>query len=54
MVKLVEKIKLPYVGSDGNPISYKFIHKITGYQLFETQTLGEKGIKDGEVLSLQP
>ena len=25
MVKLVEKIKLPSVGPDGNPISYKFI-----------------------------
>lgn len=30
MVKLVEKIKLPSVGPDGNPISYKFIHKVSG------------------------
>ena len=35
MVKLVEKIKLPSVGPDGNPISYKFIHKVTGRQLLE-------------------
>ena len=54
MVKLIEKIKLPSVGPDGNPISYKFIHKVTGRQLLETQTLAEAGIKDGDVLRLQP
>ncbi len=54
MVKLVEKIKLPSVGPDGNPISYKFIHKVTGRQLLESQTLGEAGIRDGDVLRLQP
>ncbi len=54
MVKLIEKIKLPSVGPDGNPISYKFIHKVTGRQLLETQTLSEAGIKDGDVLRLQP
>ena len=54
MVKLVEKINLPAVGPDGNPISYKFIHKLTGRQLLESQTLGEAGVKDGDVLRLQP
>ena len=54
MVKLVEKIKLPSVGPDGNPISYKFIHKVTGRQLLEVQTLSEAGVKDGDVLRLQP
>lgn len=54
MVKLIEKIKLPSVGPDGNPISYKFIHKVTGRQLLEAQTLAEAGIKDGDVLRLQP
>ena len=54
MVKLVEKIKLPSVGPDGNPISYKFIHKVTGRQLLESQTLAEAGIQDGDVLRLQP
>lgn len=54
MVKLIEKIKLPSVGPDGNPISYKFIHKVTGRQLLETQTMAEAGIKDGDVLRLQP
>ena len=54
MVKLVEKIKLPSVGPDGNPISYKFIHKVSGRQLLEMQTLAEAGVRDGDVLRLQP
>jgi len=54
MVKLVEKMRLPAVGPDGSPISYKFIHKVSGRQLLEAQTLAEAGIKDGEVLRLQP
>lgn len=54
MVKLVEKIKLPSIGRDGNPISYKFIHKVTGRQLLETQTPTEAGTHDGDVLRLQP
>jgi hypothetical protein len=54
MVKLIEKIKLPSIGPDGNPISYKFIHKVKGKQLLESQTLAEANIKDGDVLRLQP
>lgn len=54
MVKLIEKIKLPSVGPDGNPISYKFIHKVSGKQLLETQTLSEADVNDGDVLRLQP
>ena len=54
MVKLVEKIKLPSTGPDGNPISYKFIHKVSGRQLLETQTLADAHIKAGDVLRLQP
>lgn len=54
MIKLVEKVKLPSTGPDGNPISYKFIHKATGRQLLETQTLAQAGIRDGDVLRLQP
>lgn len=54
MIKLIEKIKLPATGPDGNPISYKFIHKVSGRQLLETQTLADAHIKDGDVLRLQP
>jgi len=54
MVKLVEKMRLPSIGPDGNPISYKFIHKVSGRQLLEAQTFAEAGIKDGDVVRLQP
>lgn len=54
MVKLIEKIKLPSIGPDGNPISYKFIHKVSGRQLLDTQTLSDANIKNGDVLRLQP
>ncbi len=54
MVKLIEKIKLPSVGPDGNLISYKFIHKASGRQLLESQTLQEANVKDNDVLRLQP
>ena len=54
MVKLIEKIKLPSVGPDGNPISYKFVHKISGRQLLEEKTFAESGVKEGDVLRIQP
>ncbi len=54
MVKLIEKVKLPSIGPDGNPISYKFIHKVSGRQLLESQTLLEAEIQEGDVLRLQP
>jgi len=54
LVKLIEKIKLPAIGPDGNPISYKFVHKVSGKQLLETQTLADAGINEGDVLRLQP
>lgn len=54
MVKLIEKVKLPSVGPDGNLISYKFIQKSTGKQLLETETLAQAGVRDNDVLRLQP
>lgn len=54
MVKLVEKMSLPTTGPDGNPMSYKFIHKASGRQLTDEQTLAEVGVQDGDVLRLQP
>jgi hypothetical protein len=54
MVKLLEKVKMPSMGPDGIPISYKFIHKVSGKQLLETQTLADASIKDGDVLRLVP
>lgn len=54
LVKLAEKMELPITGPDGNPISYKFIHKASGKQLTDEQTLEEAGVQDEDVLRLQP
>jgi uncharacterized ubiquitin-like protein YukD len=51
---LVEKLNLPKNGPDGAPLSYKFHHKNSGKQVLDTQTLVEAGVKDGDILRLQP
>jgi hypothetical protein len=35
-------------------MSYKFHHRATGRQLLDTETLGSAGVKDGDILRLQP
>lgn len=54
IAKLVQMMKLPSTGPDGQPMSYKFHHKASGRQLTDEQTLGEAEVKDGDVLRLQP
>ncbi len=54
MVKLIEMMKLPTTAPDGNPMNYKFHHKASGKQLSDEQTLADAGVKDGDVLRLQP
>ena len=54
LVKLAEKMELPVTGPDGNPISYKFIHKASGRQLTEEQTLADAEVSEDDVLRLQP
>jgi uncharacterized ubiquitin-like protein YukD len=51
---LVEKLKLPKSGPDGAPLSYKFHHKNSGKQVQDAQTLAQAGVKDGDILRLQP
>lgn len=51
---LLPKMKMPVIGPDGEPISYKFHHKASGKQLTENQSLAEAGVKDGDVLRLYP
>ncbi|HUR36302.1 MAG TPA: EsaB/YukD family protein [Terriglobales bacterium] len=51
---LVEKLNLPKNGPDGAPLSYKFHHKNSGRQVQDVQSLGESGVKDGDILRLQP
>lgn len=52
--KLIDKMELPSTGPDGNQLSYKFIHKNSGSQLGDEETLEEAGVNDGDVLRLQP
>ncbi len=54
IAKLVQLLNLPTTGPDGQPLSYKFHHKQSGKQLSDQQTLAEAGVKDGDVLRLQP
>jgi uncharacterized ubiquitin-like protein YukD len=52
--KLIQMMKLPTTDPAGQPMSYKFHHKASGKQLSEDQTLAQAGVKDGDVLRLQP
>ena len=51
---LVQKLRLPTNGPDGAPLSYKFHHRNSGKQLLDEQSLSDAGVKDGDVLRLQP
>ena len=54
MAKLIQMMSLPVTGPDGQPMSYKFHHKVSGKQLTDEQTLSDAGVQDGDVLRLQP
>jgi uncharacterized ubiquitin-like protein YukD len=51
---LLEKMKFPQYAPDGQPLSYKFHHRASGKQLLDDQTRADVGVKDGDVLRLQP
>lgn len=51
---LLEKMNFPQYAPDGQPLSYKFHHRASGKQLIDNQTLADVGVKDGDVLRLQP
>ena len=54
ITKLVEGLNLPVTGPDGEPLSYKLHHKASGKQLTDEQTFADAGVKDGDILRLQP
>jgi uncharacterized ubiquitin-like protein YukD len=54
LVVLLEKMKFPQYAPDGQPLSYKFHHRATGKQLLDEQSLAQVGVKEGDVLRLQP
>src|SRR3989304_6552044 len=51
---LIERLSLPRHSPDGQMMSYKFHHKASGRQLPDTDTLASGGVRDGDVLRLQP
>lgn len=51
---LLEKLRFPLSAPDGQPLSYKLHHRASGKQLLDDQRLADVGVKDGDVLRLQP
>ena len=51
---LLQKMNFPQYAPDGRPLSYKIHHRRSGKQLLDNQTLGEVGVKSGDILRLQP
>ena len=51
---LLDKMNFPQYAPDGQPLSYKFHHKTSGKQLLDNQSLKDVGVRDGDVLRLQP
>jgi hypothetical protein len=54
IVLLVDRMNLPRNSPDGQLMSYKFHHKASGRQLLDEETLRNAGVKEGDVLRLQP
>jgi uncharacterized ubiquitin-like protein YukD len=54
LVLLVDRMNLPRHSPDGQLMSYKFHHKASGRQLLDEETLSDAGVKDGDILRIQP
>jgi len=54
LVLLVDRMNLPRHSPDGQLMSYKFHHKASGRQLLDEETLGDAGVREGDVLRIQP
>jgi WXG100 protein secretion system (Wss), protein YukD len=54
MARLLELMKLPVTGPDGQPVAYKFHHVQTGRQLRDEATLNQSGVKAGDTLRIVP
>ena len=53
-VDLTNPAVAPEFAPDGQPLSYKFHHRASGKQLLDTQSLRDVGVKNGDILRLQP
>jgi len=51
---LLEKMSFPQYAPDGQLLSYKFHHRASGKQLLDQQCLRDVGVREGDVLRLQP
>lgn len=51
---LVDRMRFPRHGPDGQLLSYKVQHRQSGKQLLDAQTLAEVGVADGDTLRLMP
>ena len=51
---LIERMRFPQNGPDGQLLSYKLQHRGTGRQLLDGQTLAAAGVKSGDTLRLMP
>ena len=54
LVVLLERMNFPQHAPDGQVLSYKLHHRASGKQLLDDQTLQTAGVKEGDVLRLQP
>jgi hypothetical protein len=51
---LLEKMNFPLYAPDGQLLSYKFHHRASGKQLLDSQCLKDVGVREDDVLRLQP
>ena len=51
---LLSKMNFPQYAPDGQPLSYKLHHRSSGKQLLDDQSLKDIGVKEGDILRLQP
>lgn len=51
---LVDKMNLPRHSPDNQLMSYKFHHRASGRQLLDDETLAAAGVRNGDILRLQP
>ena len=54
LVVLADKLHLPRHSPDGQLMSYKFHHRRLGVQLLDDKTLREQGVKEADILRIQP
>jgi uncharacterized ubiquitin-like protein YukD len=51
---LIDRMRFPQHGPDGQLLSYKLQHKQSGRQLLDDQTLAAAGVREGDTLRLMP